>query len=544
MSQTAETLEYDVVIVGFGPAGAACSIRLKQLAQAQGKDLSILVVEKGSDCGAHKLSGAVLEPSSLNDLLPNWQSLEPPHMTPVTQDRFYMLSKKRAWRLPTPTPMKNHGNYIISLAHISRWLAQYAESQGIDILSGFAAKEVIYNDQNQVIGIQTGDFGIQKDGPGPNFQQGMAIYAKQVILAEGCRGSTTETVMSHYKLRQHCMPQSYGIGLKEIWEVPDQQFKPGLAIHTIGWPLDHKTYGGSFVYHWTDNKVAVGYVIGLDYSNTYLNPYEEFQRFKHHPFMAKQLKGGRRTLYGSRALNEGGFQSIPQLHFPGGLIVGCGAGFLNTPKIKGIHGAMRSGMLAAEALMEDLSWQSKPISCERYQHKWKQSSLYHELWQVRNIRPGFRWGLWPGLVYAGIDTYILRGYAPWTLGYKPDHEHLKTFQTSTPINYPKHDGSLSFDLLDSVRLSNTNHNHDQPSHLILKQPDLAISVNWEKYRSPETRYCPANVYEINQQEDGSKKLVINAQNCVHCKTCDIKDITQNIQWVPPEGGQGPNYADG
>lgn len=540
-----DTISYDVVVVGFGPAGAAFSIHLKQLAKESGKDLSILVIEKGSDCGAHKLSGAVLEPSALNDLLPNWQNMSPPHMTAVTKDLFYFLTQRSSWRLPTPPPMNNHGNYIISLAHLCRWLAQYAESQGIDILPSTSASECLYDDNNQIIGIKTCDLGRLKSGPGPNFEPGMAIYAKQVVLAEGCRGSLTEEIIKRYQLRQDATAVSYGIGFKEVWEVSDKNFHPGHVMHSIGWPLKSDTYGGSFLYHWVDNKVSIGFVIGLDYQNPYLNPYEEFQQFKHHPLIAPVLSGGRRLMYGARALNESGLQSIPKLHFPGGLIIGCGAGFLNTPKIKGIHGAMRSGMLAAESLIQDKFWDCKQVlSCQRYDTNWRQSKLYQELWRVRNIRPAFNMGLWPGLIYAGLDTYLFRGYAPWTFGYKADHASMKKADHVTPVPYPKHDGKLSFDLLDSVRLSNTNHNHNQPSHLILKEPKKAIDINYRLYKNPETRYCPSGVYEIIKQEDQSVKFVINAQNCLHCKTCDIKDMTQNIKWVVPEGGGGPNYADG
>ncbi len=540
-----DMITYDVVVIGFGPAGAAFSIHLKQLAKEAGVDLSILIIEKGSDCGAHKLSGAVLEPSALNDLIPNWQQLDHPTMTPVTEDYFYYLSEKTSWRLPTPKPMRNQGNFIISLAHLCRWLATHAEQLGIDILTSTAADQLIVNDNNEVIGIKTGDLGRRKKGPGPNFQPGMTIQAKQVVLAEGCRGSLTEQAIKQYQLRKEASPPSYGIGLKEVWEVQDQAFKPGRVIHSIGWPLSSDTYGGSFLYHWTDRKISIGYVIGLDYNNPYLNPYEEFQRFKHHPLIAEILNGGRRLMYGSRALNESGLQSIPKLHFPGGLIIGCGAGFLNTPKIKGIHGAMRSGMLAAQSLIDCQFWQeSHPIACSTYDEQWQKSGLHRELWRVRNIRPAFKYGLWPGLIYAGIDTYLLRGYAPWTFGYQPDHQSMLTHSEGQKINYPKHDGKLSYDLLDSVRLSNTNHDHQQPGHLILKKPTVAIDTNWKQYRSPETRYCPSGVYEVIDDEQGKKKLMINAQNCLHCKTCDIKDMTQNILWVPPEGGGGPYYDDG
>jgi electron-transferring-flavoprotein dehydrogenase len=538
-----EAMEFDSVIVGAGPSGLAAAIRLKQLAAEAGREVSVAVVEKGSEVGAHILSGAVIETRSLTELLPDWQSRGAPISTPAREDRFLFLTARRAFRLPTPPTMRNHGNYIVSLGNVCRWLGREAEALGVEIYAGFAAAEVLYDDSGRVAGVATGDMGIGKDGkPTDVYTPGVELRAKQTLFAEGCRGSLAQSLVERYGLRDGVDPQTYGIGLKELWDVEPAKHKPGLVVHTVGWPLDAHTYGGSFLYHLENNQVAVGFVIGLDYENPYLSPFDEFQRFKTHPAIRPTFEGGRRIAYGARALNEGGFQSIPNLVFPGGALVGCSAGFLNVPKIKGTHGAVKSGMLAAEAAFETLQQGDGRAAPASYPAKLKSSWLWDELYRVRNIRPAFRWGLYGGLAYAAFDTYVLRGRAPWTLRHRhPDHATLKRADASRRIDYPKPDGKVSFDKLSSVFVSNTNHEENQPAHLRLKDPSVPIAVNLALYDAPEQRYCPAGVYEIVREGADAPRLQINAQNCVHCKTCDIKDPTQNIVWTVPEGGGGPNY---
>ena len=541
-----ESMEYDVVIVGAGPSGLAAAIRLRQLADETGKDLSVCVIEKGSEVGAHILSGAVFETRALDELIPDWKEKGAPLNTPAGEDQFLFLTKGGAYRLPTPPHMKNHGNYIISLGNLCRWLAEQAEAMGVEIFPGFAAAEVLYDDSGAVKGIATGDMGIGKNGePTANHTPGVELHARQTLFAEGCRGSLTKTLFERFDLRDGADPQTYGIGIKELWEVDPAKHQQGKIVHTIGWPLKSDTYGGSFLYHLEDNQVAVGFVIGLDYQNPHLSPFEEMQRFKTHPAIRPIFEGGRRISYGARALNEGGFQSIPQLIFPGGCIIGCAAGFLNVPKIKGSHTAMKSGMTAAEAVFDVLKDQAEDaprVTAETYPEKLKKTWLWDELYKVRNIRPGFHLGLWGGLANAAVEAYIFRGKAPWTLHNKADHTQLARAASCPPIEYPKPDGKISFDRLSSVFLSNTNHEENQPAHLTLKDQSVPIDINLELYDAPEQRYCPAGVYEIVRDDDGGNpRLQINAQNCVHCKTCDIKDPTQNIVWVVPEGGGGPNY---
>jgi len=535
-------MEFDVVIVGAGPSGLATAIRLRQLCASHGTELSVCVVEKGSEVGAHILSGAVLEPRSLTELVPDWKELGAPLNTPVSEDRFLFLTRNGAMRLPTPPQMNNEGNYIISLGNLCRWLGEQAESLGVEIFPGFAAAEVLYDASGAVRGIATGDMGIGIDGkPKASFEPGVELLARQTVFAEGCRGSLTKTLMERFRLREGVDPQTYGIGIKELWEVEPARHKPGQVVHTIGWPMDRSTYGGSFIYHLEDNQVAIGFVVGLDYQNPHLSPFDEMQRFKTHPRIRPVLEGGRRVAYGARALNEGGFQSIPKLTFPGGLLVGDTAGFLNVPKIKGTHTAIKSGMVAAEAIHAALGADAAAgPELEDYSKRLRDTWVWDELKKVRNIRPSFRWGLWGGMVYGGIDTYLLRGRAPWTFHHHADHACMKKASECPRIDYPKPDGVISFDKPSSVYLANTMHDEDQPVHLRLKDADVPIRINLAEYDAPEERFCPAGVYEIVDDADG-KHLQINAQNCVHCKTCDIKDVTQNINWVTPEGGSGPNY---
>ena len=538
-----ESMEFDVLIVGGGPSGLSAAIKLKQLAAEKNHDLSVCLIEKGSEIGAHILSGAVLEPRSLNELIPDWEEKGAPLETPVTSDKFMFLTETGSFRLPTPPQMHNHGNYIISLGNFCRWLGDQAEAMGVEVYPGFAAAQVLFNDDGSVKGVAVGDMGIGKDGePTDAFMPGMDLLAKQTIFAEGCRGHLTKGLFDTFNLREGKDPQTFAIGIKELWDIEPEKSKPGEVWHSVGWPLATDTYGGSFLYHLKGNQVAVGYVVGLDYSNPHLSPFEEFQRFKTHPSVRSVFEGGRRVSYGARALNEGGFQSIPELTFPGGCLVGCTAGFLNVPKIKGTHTAMKSGMLAAEAVFDLLTDDKAGSEPSSYGEKIKTSWLWSELYKVRNIRPAFAKGLWMGMGYAALDTYLLRGKAPWTFHHHADHTCLKPAAEAPKIDYPKPDNIVSFDRNSSVYLSGTNHEENQPVHLTLKDNAVPIDHNLAIYDSPEQRYCPAGVYEIMRNEDGSEpRLQINAQNCVHCKTCDIKDPTQNIRWVTPEGGGGPNY---
>ncbi|MEK0082802.1 electron transfer flavoprotein-ubiquinone oxidoreductase [Geminicoccaceae bacterium SYSU G07066] len=539
-------MAYDVVIVGAGPSGLAAAIRLKQLAAQAGQELGVCVIEKGSEVGAHILSGAVLEPRALNELIPDWKEKGAPIDTPATEDQFLYLTETKSYRLPTPPQMHNEGNYIVSLGNVCRWLGQQAEALGVEIYPGFAAAEVLYDEQGRVMGVATGDMGVTREGePGPNFQPGMELHAKLTLFAEGCRGSLTRTLFDRFRLREGVQPQTYGLGIKELWEIEPTKHVKGRVIHTIGWPMDNRTYGGSWLYMFGDNLVSVGFVIGLDYENPHLSPFDEMQRYKTHPAIRPIFEGGRRIAYGARALSEGGFQSIPKLVFPGGAIIGDAAGFLNVPKIKGTHTAMKSGMVAAEAAFEALKNGAERPELDAYPKMLKESWLWDELYRVRNIRPSFHWGLWPALAYSALDTYLFRGKAPWTLAHrKADHECLKPAAECPRIEYPKPDGKITFDKLSSVFLSNTNHEEDQPCHLTLKDPTIPEKVNLPVYDGPEQRYCPAGVYEYVTGPDGQRHLQINAQNCVHCKTCDIKDPRQNIVWVTPEGGGGPNYIGG
>jgi electron-transferring-flavoprotein dehydrogenase len=537
-----ESMEYDVVIVGAGPSGLTAAIRLKQLAAEKEQEINVCVIEKGSEVGAHILSGAVLEPRALNELMPDWKERGAPLNTPAGKDYFLLLTRETSYRLPTPPQMHNDGNYIISLGNFCRWLATQAEELGVEIYPGFAAAEVLYNDDGAVVGVATGDMGRDRQGePTERFAPGMELRARYTIFAEGCRGSLTKTLFDRFKLRDGVDPQAYGIGIKELWEVDPAQHQPGKIVHTVGWPVDSKTYGGSFIYHLENNQVAVGFVIGLDYENPHLSPFEEFQRFKTHPDIRPTFEGGRRIAYGARALSEGGLQSVPKLIFPGGLLIGDTAGFLNVPKIKGTHTAMKSAMVAAEAVFAAVGAGRSGDEVADYPEQLRQSWLWEELKEVRNIRPSFRWGLWLGIAYSALETYVFRGKAPWTLRQHADHEMLKKASECYKIEYPKPDGKVSFDRLSSVFIANTNHEEHQPCHLTLKDASVPIRVNLALYDAPEQRYCPAGVYEIVRDSENTPRLQINAQNCVHCKTCDIKDPTQNINWVTPEGGGGPNY---
>ena len=541
-----DAMEFDVVIVGGGPAGLSAAIKLKQLAAAKGNEVSVCVLEKGGELGAHILSGAVMDPQALTELFPNWKELGAPLKTAVSEDRFLFLTKTKSYKTPNwmlPKCFQNHGNYVISLANVVRWLGQQAEALGVEIFPGFAAAEVLYNTDGSVKGVATGNMGVSRDGePTAAFQLGMELHARYTLFAEGARGHLGKQLMDKYDLNKGKDPQTYGIGIKELWDIDPARHQPGLVIHTAGWPLDSKTYGGSFLYHLEDNQVAIGYVVGLAYENPYLSPYEEFQRYKTHPEIRHFLEGGKRIAYGARAITAGGLQSLPKLTFPGGALIGCDAGFLNASRIKGSHAAIKSGMLAASAAFDALGTDRQHDELSAYSTAFEQSWLHEELHKARNFKPLMSKGLYTGTLMVGIDQVVFGGKAPWTFHNKhADHECLRPASEFTPIAYPKADGKLTFDRLSSVFISNTNHAEDQPIHLTLKNPGIPVSINLAKYAGPEARYCPAGVYEFVKADDGADRLQINAQNCVHCKTCDIKDPTQNIVWVTPEGGGGPNY---
>ena len=541
-----EAMEYDVVVVGGGPAGLAAAICLKQKAAEQGREVSVCVLEKGGEIGAHILSGAVMDPQALTELLPNWKELGAPLTTEVSEDRFLFLTETKAIKTPNwmlPACFQNHGNYVISLANVVRWLGQQAKLLGVEIFPGFAAAEVLYNENGSVKGVATGNMGVDRHGqPTDAFQLGMELHAKYTLFAEGARGHLGKQLMSKFDLNQGKDPQTYAIGIKELWEIDPKMHQPGLVIHTAGWPLDTKTYGGSFLYHLENNQVAVGCVVGLAYENPYLSPYEEFQRYKTHPEISKFFQGGKRISYGARAITAGGLQSLPKLTFPGGALIGCDAGFLNASRIKGSHAAIKTGMLAANAAFEALSNNRQFDELSAYSAAFEQSWLHEELHKARNFKPWMSKGRYLGTLMVGIDQVVFGGKAPWTLRHShADHECLKPATNYAPIKYPKPDGKLTFDRLSSVFISNTNHAEDQPIHLTLKDPNVPVNINLRYYAGPEARYCPASVYEFVTNEDKTERLQINAQNCVHCKTCDIKDPTQNIVWVTPEGGGGPNY---
>ncbi|HEX5460936.1 MAG TPA: electron transfer flavoprotein-ubiquinone oxidoreductase [Steroidobacteraceae bacterium] len=548
-----EIMRFDVLVVGAGPAGLSAAIRLRQLCRAQGRDYSVCVIEKGAEVGAHILSGAVLDPIALDELFPDWQARGAPLNTPVTEDRFLVLTEGRAIRIPQillPPLMHNRGNYVVSLGNLCRWLAQQAEALGVEIYPGFAAAQVLYDDDGSVRGVVTGDMGVARDGHHKeSFIPGVELHARYTLFAEGARGSLTKGLIERFSLSAGSNPQRFGLGVKELWEVATARHRPGLVLHTLGWPLDRRTGGGAFLYHLESNRVAVGFVVHLDYRNPHLSPFEELQRFKTHPAIRAVFQGGKRIAYGARAITEGGLQSIPKLSFPGGVLIGCAAGFVNLPRIKGSHNAMKTGMLAAEAAFGALAAGSAGGGeLTAYRKAFRRSWVYRELHRVRNVKPGLEWGLWLGMLHGGLHMWLndlrLGFLAPWTLDHHgADFQALRPIGRCSPVTYPKPDGRLTFDRLSSVFISNTNHEEDQPCHLVLRDPSRWLPVNFEQYGAPEQRYCPAGVYEVVRDADGSHpRLQINAQNCVHCKACDIKDPTQNIDWVPPEGGGGPNYT--
>jgi electron-transferring-flavoprotein dehydrogenase len=542
-----ESMEYDVVVVGGGPGGLATAIRLKQLAAERNHEISVCVLEKGSEIGAHILSGAIMDPKALTELLPDWKSTGAPLNTAVTEDEFLFLSPTGSQKTPNwllPECFQNHGNYIVSLGSVARWMGEQAEALGVEIFPGFAAAEVLYDDNGAVRGVATGDMGVGRDGqPTDQYQRGMELHAKYTIFAEGARGQLGRQLIEKFKLDQNRDPQSYGIGIKELWEVEPSKSRPGLVVHTAGWPLDADTYGGSFLYHLKDNLVAVGMVVGLDYANPWISPFEEFQRYKTHPAIRGTFEGGKRLAYGARAITAGGLLSLPKLVFPGGALVGCEAGFLNASRIKGSHAAIKSGMMAAEAafdaLVAERSHDELPAYPAAFEHSW----LHTELNKARNFKQWFKKGRSIGTLMTGIEQWLLKGNMPWTIHRdKPDHACLKPAADCVKIDYPKPDGVLTFDRLSSVFISNTNHEENQPIHLTLKDASVPVSINLAKFAGPEARYCPAGVYEYVKDDQGADRLQINAQNCVHCKTCDIKDPTQNIVWVTPQGGEGPVYT--
>ena len=541
-----ESMDYDLVIVGGGPAGLSAAIKAKQLANASGNDISVCVLEKGSEIGAHILSGAVMDPKALNELFPNWKELGAPLTTEVTQDQFLFLSADHSYQVPNwilPECFKNEGNYIVSLANVTRWLGEQAEALGVEIFPGFPAADILYNEQGAVSGVITGSMGLDKEGkPTDQFQLGMELRGKYTLFAEGARGHLGKQLIAKFALDKDSDPQSYGIGIKELWEVEPSKSKPGLVVHTAGWPLESDTYGGSFLYHLGDNKVAVGLVVGLSYKNPYLSPFEEFQRYKLHPKIRDTFEGGKRIAYGARALTAGGLNSLPKTVFPGGALIGCDAGFLNASRIKGSHAAIKTGMLAAEAAVAALHDNRSADILAGYPAAFQNSWLHTELNQARNFKAWMSKGLYLGTLMVGLEQKVLGGNMPWTVHLKhADHECLEPAAQHKPIGYPKPDGKISFDRLSSVFISNTNHAENQPIHLTLKDATIPVSLNLKTYAGPEQRYCPAGVYEYIEA-DGQPRLQINSQNCVHCKTCDIKDPSQNIVWITPEGGGGPNYG--
>jgi len=539
-------MEYDVVIVGGGPAGLSAAIRIKQLTQEKGADVSVCVLEKGSEIGAHILSGAVMDPRGISELIPDWKALGAPLNVEVTEDRFLFLSEKGAVKTPNwalPASFTNHGNYVISLGNVTRWLGEQAEALGVEIFPGFPAAEVLYHEDGSVKGVATANMGIGKDGePTGNFQLGMELHAKYTLFAEGARGHLGRQLSDKFKLRAGVGPQVHGLGIKELWEIDPAQHKPGLVVHTAGWPLNTDTYGGSFLYHLDNNQVAVGFVVGLGYQNPYLSPFEEFQRYKTHPAIRPFFEGGKRLSYGARVITAGGLMSLPKLTFAGGALIGDNAGFLNASRIKGSHGAIKSGMLAGEAAFDAIRSGRQRDELSAYPQAFKRSWLHKELHKARNFKQWMSKGLYVGTLMVGIEQKLFGGRVPWTLRHRhADHETLRPAARCIPIVYPKPDGKLTFDRLSSVFISNTNHEENQPAHLTLKDATVPVGINLTKYAGPESRYCPAGVYEFVRNDDGAERLVINAQNCVHCKTCDVKDPTQNIVWVTPEGGDGPSY---